>query len=187
MPAIATPLQLLDDAQRALTRAAEAPRGSAAMKAVLSDERVQRPGLDLRAQARRHPLRRGPRRRGERAAAVAQRPVAGRPLPGDRRRRSTARPADAVRRRRRGRRVRRRADELRAARAARPAPVPVFLYVFDVLWLDGHDVRALPLRARKRLLRDALAFHDPLRFTPHRNTRRRGAVPRGVPQGLGGR
>ena len=26
--------------------------------------------------------------------------------------------------------------------------VPVFLYVFDVLWLDGHDVRALPLRTR---------------------------------------
>src|SRR6516164_7455921 len=28
--------------------------------------------------------------------------------------------------------------------------VPVFLYVFDVLWLEGHDVRPLPLRTRKR-------------------------------------
>jgi bifunctional non-homologous end joining protein LigD len=48
-------------------------------------------------------------------------------------------------------------------------PVPVFHYVFDLLHLSGHDVTALPLRARKRLLRQALAFQDPLRFTPHRN------------------
>ncbi len=47
--------------------------------------------------------------------------------------------------------------------------VPIFFYVFDVLWLDGRDVRPLPLRERKRLLRDALTFDDPLRFTPHRN------------------
>jgi bifunctional non-homologous end joining protein LigD len=45
----------------------------------------------------------------------------------------------------------------------------VFLYVFDVLHLDGYDVRALPLRARKRLLRGALEFHGPVRLTPHRN------------------
>jgi bifunctional non-homologous end joining protein LigD len=47
--------------------------------------------------------------------------------------------------------------------------VPVYFYVFDVLWLDGHDVRELPLRVRKRLLRDALHFADPLRLTSHRN------------------
>jgi bifunctional non-homologous end joining protein LigD len=48
-------------------------------------------------------------------------------------------------------------------------PVPVFFYIFDLLWMDGHDVRALPLRTRKRLLRDALNFADPLRWTAHRN------------------
>jgi bifunctional non-homologous end joining protein LigD len=48
-------------------------------------------------------------------------------------------------------------------------PVPVFYYVFDLLWLDGRDVRALPLRTRKRLLRDAIGYDDPLRWTPHRN------------------
>ena len=42
------------------------------------------------------------------------------------------------------------------------------LYVFDVLWLDGHDVRALPLRARKRLLRGALGFDGPR--APHART-----------------
>ena len=45
-----------------------------------------------------------------------------------------------------------------------------FFYIFDVLWLDGQDVRALPgLRTRKRLLRGALTFQDPLRWTAHRN------------------
>jgi DNA ligase D-like protein (predicted ligase) len=48
-------------------------------------------------------------------------------------------------------------------------PVPVFFYLFDVLWLDGRDVRPLPLRTRKRLLHDAISFGDPLRWTPHRN------------------
>ncbi|MCZ4493262.1 MAG: ATP-dependent ligase [Conexibacter sp.] len=48
--------------------------------------------------------------------------------------------------------------------------VPVFFYIFDVLWLDGEDVRALPLRSRKRLLRSALDFDDTsLRFSAHRN------------------
>ena len=47
--------------------------------------------------------------------------------------------------------------------------VPVFLYVFDLLWLEGHDVRRLPLRTRKRLLRRALDFHGAVRWTPHRN------------------
>ena len=48
-------------------------------------------------------------------------------------------------------------------------PVPVFFYIFDLLWMDGHDVRALGLRARKRALRAALQFQDPLRWTSHRN------------------
>src|SRR6185312_353184 len=43
--------------------------------------------------------------------------------------------------------------------------VPVFLYVFDVLWLEGYDVRPLPLRARKRLLKAALNFHGNVRWT----------------------
>jgi DNA ligase D-like protein (predicted ligase) len=45
----------------------------------------------------------------------------------------------------------------------------IVYYVFDVLWLDGRDVRGLPLRERKALLRDALTWEDPLRFTEHRD------------------
>ena len=48
-------------------------------------------------------------------------------------------------------------------------PAPVFLYAFDLLYLAGHDTTAVPLRARKALLRRALAFHGPVRLTPHRN------------------
>jgi bifunctional non-homologous end joining protein LigD len=48
-------------------------------------------------------------------------------------------------------------------------PVAVFYYVFDLLHLAGRDTTALPLRARKRLLRRALAFRGPVRITPHRN------------------
>jgi bifunctional non-homologous end joining protein LigD len=55
--------------------------------------------------------------------------------------------------------------------AARRTGVAVFLYVFDLLRLDGEDVRGLPLRERKSRLRRALSFHGPVRFTPHRNER----------------
>lgn len=52
--------------------------------------------------------------------------------------------------------------------AARRAGVPVFYYVFDLLSLDGRDTRRLPLAERKRLLREGFQFHDPVRFTEHR-------------------
>ena len=52
---------------------------------------------------------------------------------------------------------------------ARTSGIAVYLYLFDLLHLDGHDLTALPLRRRKSLLRTALRFNAPLRFTPHRN------------------
>jgi DNA ligase D-like protein (predicted ligase) len=45
----------------------------------------------------------------------------------------------------------------------------VYYYVFDVTWLDGYDVRGLPLRARKRLLRRAVTAKGSVRLTAHRN------------------
>jgi bifunctional non-homologous end joining protein LigD len=53
---------------------------------------------------------------------------------------------------------------------ARRSPVAVYYYIFDLLHLDGYDTTALPLRDRKALLRKALRYSDPLRFTTHRNT-----------------
>ena len=45
----------------------------------------------------------------------------------------------------------------------------VFYYVFDLLQLAGEDTTELPLRERKAMLRGALDFRGPVRFTPHRN------------------
>jgi DNA ligase D-like protein (predicted ligase) len=47
--------------------------------------------------------------------------------------------------------------------------VSIFYYVFDLLQLEGYDVTALSVRSRKRLLRGAIDFAGPLRFTTHRN------------------
>jgi bifunctional non-homologous end joining protein LigD len=47
--------------------------------------------------------------------------------------------------------------------------VAVFLYVFDLLRIDGRDVRDLPLRERKALLRDSLEFGGRVRYSRHRN------------------
>lgn len=46
--------------------------------------------------------------------------------------------------------------------------VPIFYYLFDVLYLDGYDVTHLELRYRKELLRRAFFFRDPLRVSEHR-------------------
>jgi len=54
-------------------------------------------------------------------------------------------------------------------RLARLTGIEVFIYVFDLLELDGRDLTGLPLRERKALLRSSLEFHGPVRYTPHRN------------------
>jgi bifunctional non-homologous end joining protein LigD len=53
---------------------------------------------------------------------------------------------------------------------ARRSGVAVRFYVFDVLEVDGKDLRGKALLARKRRLRSLVEWHDPLRSTPHRVT-----------------
>jgi DNA ligase D-like protein (predicted ligase) len=58
---------------------------------------------------------------------------------------------------------------------ANPSPdlqrkVPVCLYLFDLLYVDRYDIRRVPLRYRKQLLRRTFRFHDSLQFTEHRET-----------------
>jgi bifunctional non-homologous end joining protein LigD len=60
--------------------------------------------------------------------------------------------------------------QVRDPERARRSGVPVFYYLFDVLYLDGHDTTQLELRDRKALLRRAFSFSDPLRYLPHRNS-----------------
>jgi bifunctional non-homologous end joining protein LigD len=52
---------------------------------------------------------------------------------------------------------------------ARRTGVAVFHYLFDIVYLDGFDLTAVPLRDRKRLLRASVSFDGPLRYTAHRN------------------
>lgn len=55
---------------------------------------------------------------------------------------------------------------------ARPSPaqvaaVPVVFYLFDLVWFDGYDLSALPLLARKFVLRRAITMADPIRLSEH--------------------
>lgn len=47
--------------------------------------------------------------------------------------------------------------------------VAVYLYLFDLLYLEGYHTTDLPLRLRKTLLKQAIGYSDPLRYTIHRN------------------
>jgi bifunctional non-homologous end joining protein LigD len=52
---------------------------------------------------------------------------------------------------------------------ARRTRIAVYLYLFDIVHLDGYEVTRLPVQARKRLLRRSLSFEGPVRFLSHRN------------------
>ena len=58
--------------------------------------------------------------------------------------------------------------ELVGSLGARRVGVEVFYNLFDLLYLNGYDLRNVPLIHRKALLRAALDFRDPLHFTEHR-------------------
>lgn len=51
---------------------------------------------------------------------------------------------------------------------ARASGVAVYLYLFDVLHLDGRNTTRLPLRERKRLLKRAFSFQGHVRLTQYR-------------------
>ncbi|MFX0577919.1 non-homologous end-joining DNA ligase [Nocardia nepalensis] len=51
---------------------------------------------------------------------------------------------------------------------ARATGIAVFYYLFDLLHLDGYTTTEIPLLWRKRLLRNAFNFNDPLRYCQHR-------------------
>ncbi len=58
--------------------------------------------------------------------------------------------------------------QLRDPEQALRVGVDVFYYLFDLLYLNGFDLREVPLIHRKALLRAAFEFRDPLRLTEHR-------------------
>ena len=52
---------------------------------------------------------------------------------------------------------------------ARASRVTVYYYLFDILHLDNGALDRLSLRKRKLVLKHAISFRDPLRYTSHRN------------------
>lgn len=157
----------LPDRERALLRPAPAPEHADVMKAVLTDRRFSDPEWIF--ERKLDGIRCLAVRSGERVRLLSRNDLS-----------MNARYPELATALRDERRARFAIDgEIVAFEGARTSfarlaqrgqrPVRVFLYVFDVLWLDGQDVRALPLLARKRLLRSALSFHDGVRLTPHRN------------------
>jgi bifunctional non-homologous end joining protein LigD len=52
-------------------------------------------------------------------------------------------------------------------RAATRADVPVLYYAFDLLYLDGYDLRKLPLEDRKKKLASILVTGDSVRYSDH--------------------
>jgi DNA ligase D-like protein (predicted ligase) len=60
---------------------------------------------------------------------------------------------------------------LKDPQKARDTGVPIFIYVFDILYVDGYDITHLPLIKRKSILESCIHFQDPLRYTIHVNTK----------------
>ncbi len=162
-------LDNLPGSERSLVRESGPPRGSDAMKAVLTDERFSHPdwiyerkldgirciavreGKEVRLLSRNDLPLNG--RYPELAETLAGQPCGRFAVDGEVVAFDGAQTSFSLLSRRGQRRVR------------------VFLYVFDVLWIEGHDVRPLPLRSRKRLLRGVLEFRGDIRLTPHRKER----------------
>jgi bifunctional non-homologous end joining protein LigD len=161
-----SPLDVLDDAERGLIAPAPPPAGSDAMKAVLTDERFSDSGWIF--ERKLDGIRCIAVRDGGRVRLLSRNDIA---MNGRYPEVASALEAQAGRFAVDGEIVAFDGDETSFAKLTRRGieSVPVFFYVFDVLWVEGCDVRALPLRTRKRLLRRTLEFRDPLRATAHRN------------------
>ncbi len=55
------------------------------------------------------------------------------------------------------------------AGAAEHKDVAVYYCIFDIMYCDGYRLDNLPLLARKTVLKGAIAYADPLRYTTHRD------------------
>ena len=56
---------------------------------------------------------------------------------------------------------------LTSAKKALATGIKVYIYVFDILYFDGYELLQLPLEDRKKMLKCAIDFKDPIRYTIH--------------------
>jgi len=75
---------------------------------------------------------------------------------------------------------------LHDADEARRLGIEVFYYLFDLLYLNGYDLREVPLIHRKSLLKEVFEFQHRLRFTDHRERDGETYFRRACRQGLEG-
>ncbi len=47
--------------------------------------------------------------------------------------------------------------------------VKIYIYIFDILYLDGYDLTLLPLEYRKSILKNYINFNGPIRYTVHKS------------------
>ncbi|MDA3921026.1 MAG: non-homologous end-joining DNA ligase [Salinisphaera sp.] len=52
---------------------------------------------------------------------------------------------------------------------ARASGIAIHFYVFDSPWMEDYDIRRIPLRERKTIIRNVLDFSGRLRYAAHRN------------------
>jgi ATP-dependent DNA ligase len=58
--------------------------------------------------------------------------------------------------------------QVRDPREARRRGVEIFYYAFDLPYIEGYDLRTVPLIQRKERLKENFRFQDPIRYTEHR-------------------
>lgn len=52
---------------------------------------------------------------------------------------------------------------------ARNSKVKVYLYFFDIIYFENHSLNKLPLKDRKKILKEAVKWKNPIRFVSHKN------------------
>ena len=52
---------------------------------------------------------------------------------------------------------------------ARASKVTVYIYFFDIIYYENFSLKKLPLRQRKKILKEAIKWRDPIRFVSHQN------------------
>lgn len=59
--------------------------------------------------------------------------------------------------------------QIRDRQKALETGIPVCFYAFDLQYFEGYDVKKLPLRGRKTILKNGFEYNDTFRYTTHLN------------------
>ena len=59
--------------------------------------------------------------------------------------------------------------QLKHEKKVSKSKVKVYLYLFDILYLEKFDLSPLPLKIRKSILKKVIHWKSPIRYTQHRN------------------